>query len=606
MNFSDANGHALSSQKNDGEVILNGRAVSRGKVFGEVVCLHGHKRQFYRIELKNFEIENELRRFHSALELAKLQIENLAAQNSKFDAINKTDIFKAHLLMIEDKFLIAKIESIVKEKKINVEWAVKIIIDDFLKDYKNIADEHLRERYIDLEDVAERLQNALGGGDQLVIPLAENSIIVAKDVKPSTLVEFSAGYPQAIVTERGGWTSHTFILARELSIPAVTGLDNVLRLTQTGDEIIVDGYRGEIILRPKKETIRKFKLETAPSLKKEPKKFAATKSKFTTLDWREITLRANADFPEGYIRAKRDGARGIGLYRSEFLFNRKKGFPTELEQIEAYRNIAESVGEDAVRIRTFDLTADQLINASIEKEQNPALGLRGIRLSLSNTEQFRVQFRAILQAAADCRIDIVLPMISDISEIVRAKAVLEDEKLNLKNRKIEFGNPRVGVMIEVPAAIFIINEVAEEADFFCLGTNDLVQYLLAVDRDNESVADWFRTLHPAVLRSIKKVVDAARASEIPVLICGEMAGSPVYAAVLIGLGATELSMNPNSVKRVGDIVSAIAFEEAAEIAEQLLKCKTSDAAEQLVSEFFTKKWSHLFSAESLPANKKNF
>jgi phosphoenolpyruvate-protein kinase (PTS system EI component) len=241
---------------------------------------------------------------------------------------------------------------------------------------------------------------------------------------------------------------------------------------------------------------------------------------------------------------------------------------------------------------------------SAEREQNPALGMRGVRLGLAHKKQFQVQLRALIRASADYKIDVVLPMISDISEILQTKAVLEKEKLNLKKQKIKFGNPRIGAMIEVPATIFMVEEIAREVDFLSLGTNDLVQYLLAVDRDNESVADWFRTLHPAVLRSIKRVIDAAEASEIPVVICGEMAGSPVYAAVLIGLGATELSMNPNSILRVRKTVSAIAFEEARDIALQLLKCQTSDAVEQLVSEFFMKKWSHLFSSDILPAKKR--
>ncbi len=600
----DTNSQDSLSQKNNTETILNARAVSRGIAIGQVVCLHGNERQFYRINLKDSEIENEMLRFRAAVRLAKSQLKKINAQKSEIISENKTSIFDAHLLMLEDKSLLSKIENTIKDGKINSEWAVKLVTDDYLTAYKAIADGHLRERYIDVEDVSDRLQAALGSEQKSVVHLEKNSIIVAKALKPSTLIELTDSHPRAIITETGGWTSHTFILARELNLPAVTGLKGILRRVQTGDEVIVDGYNGKVILHPKKETSQKFKIEAGQFQEINSEKIEKIKTRLATLDGREITIRANVDLPSGYLKARRYGARGIGLYRSEFLFNRYKGFPSEDEQIEAYKRAAKSVGKDGVRIRTFDLNIEQLTEESEEREQNSALGLRGVRLGLSQKKQFHIQLRALLRASAENKIDIVLPMISDVSEILQTKAILEKEKSNLKKQKIKFGNPRVGAMIEVPATIFMVEEIVREVDFLSLGTNDLVQYLLAVDRDNESVADWFRTLHPAVLRSIKRVIDVAEASQIPLVICGEMAGSPVYAAILIGLGATELSMNPNSILRVRKTVSAIAFEEAREITKQLLKCQTSDAVEHLVSELFIKNWSHLFSPEILPANKK--
>ncbi len=309
--------------------------------------------------------------------------------------------------------------------------------------------------------------------------------------------------------------------------------------------------------------------------------------------------------PKGYTKARRFGAQGIGLYRSEFLFNQFKGFPPEQEQIKAYRKIAQLVGADGVRIRTFDLSVVQLFDESAEKEQNPALGLRGIRLGLSHKKEFRLQIRALLQASADSFIDIVLPMISDVSEILSAKKILKQEKELLKKKGIRFGNPRLGAMVEVPSAVLMIEEIAGEVDFFCLGTNDLVQYLLAVDRDNEAVADWFRTLHPAVLRAIKTVLQAAENNDIPIIVCGEMAGSPFYVPILIGLGATDLSMNVNSILRVRRIISGIAFEEAQEIVKKLEVFKTSDEVEDYVHNSFQEKWSHLFSPDIVPPKNKN-
>ncbi len=587
------------------ELRLNARAVSRGIAVGKVVCLHGRKRQFYKINLETTQIERELRRFHVALRLAMRQLKKIS--HSKSDKFQETraNIFDAHLLILQDKSLGAKIETAVIEGKTNAEWAVKIVTDEYIARYKTIADEHLRERYIDLEDVADRLLNALGGGGHSTLSLEKNVIIVAKEVKPSTLIELTENHPQAIITENGGWTSHTFILAREMNLPAVTGLKRILRRVQNGDAVIVDGFQGQVVLNPLPETFRKYKIAAGKLQADKAANLETGRGKLTTLDGREIKLRANLDFSKGYAQAKSFGAQGIGLYRSEFLFNQFKGFPSEHEQVEAYRKIARIVGEEGVRIRTFDLSVEQLADETAEREKNPALGLRAIRLSFSHLKEFRTQLRAILQASAENNISVVLPMISDVSEILRSKKILESEREKLKKKRIAFGAVKLGAMIEVPSAVLTVDEIAEEVDFLCLGTNDLVQYLLAVDRDNEAAADWFRTLHPSVLRSIKIVLRAAEKKDIPVVVCGEMAGSPVYAPILVGLGVSELSMNVNSIPRIRNIVSKIAFEETLEIARKLEKCRTADEVEAAVSDFYRAKWSHLFSGEIFPPKKKS-
>ncbi|HEY8562687.1 MAG TPA: phosphoenolpyruvate--protein phosphotransferase [Pyrinomonadaceae bacterium] len=580
------------------EIKLKARAVARGVAIGKVVCLHGRKRQFYRINLEESQIEKELRRFRAAVRLAKRQLKKMSADG---DGVNsKLSVFDAHLMILEDKSLQDKIEKNIVRQKVNAEWAVKTVTERYIATYKAIADEHLREKYIDLEDVADRILGALGGGGKSNLRLTKNSIIVAREVKPSTLIELTASNPKAIITENGGWTSHTFILAREINLPAVTGLKGILRRVQTGDEVIVDGFHGHVIVNPSPESSKKYGIAAAEFQEVTHRETAPILEKLKTLDGFEIKVRANIDLPQGYARAKRLGAKGIGLYRSEFLFNQFKGFPSEQEQLKEYRKIAKLAGEDGVRIRTFDLSVEQLTEENAAKEINPALGLRAIRLVLTHKKEFRTQIRALLRASFENRIDIVLPMISDVSEILETKKIIETERERLAKRKINFGNPRLGAMIEIPSTVLIADEIAREVDFFCLGTNDLVQYLLAVDRDNEAVADWFRTLHPAVLRSLKTVLTAADRSNIPSIVCGEMAGSPVYVAILIGLGATELSMNVNSIARVRHTISHIAYEEAKEIADGLLNLPTADAVEELVGEKFLAKWSHLFSAEILP------
>lgn len=583
------------------EIKLKARAVARGVAIGKVVCLHGRKRQFYRINLEESQIEREVRRFRAAIRLAKRQLKKISSAD---DGLNsKLSVFDAHLLILEDRSLHDKIEKNIVRQKVNAEWSVKVVTERYIATYKAIADEHLREKYIDLEDVADRILAALGGGGKSNLRLEKNSIIVAREVKPSTLIELTASNPKAIITENGGWTSHTFILAREINLPAVTGLKGILRRVQTGDEVIVDGYNGNVIVNPSKESTEKFKIAAAQFQEFTARETAPIVDKLKTLDGYEVKVRANIDLPQGYTKAKRLGAKGIGLYRSEFLFNQFKGFPTEQEQLKEYRKIARLAGEDGVRIRTFDLSVEQLTEENHAKEVNPALGLRAIRLVLAHKKEFRTQIRALLQAALENRIDIVLPMVSDVNEILETKKIIEAEKERLRRKKISYGNPRLGAMIEVPAAVMIADEIAREVDFFCLGTNDLVQYLLAVDRDNETVADWFRTLHPAVLRSLKTILLAAERNNIPAVVCGEMAGSPVYVAILIGLGAQELSMNVNSISRVRYTISHIAYEEAKEITDALLKLPTADAVENYVRESFLAKWSHLFSADILPQEK---
>jgi phosphotransferase system enzyme I (PtsI) len=473
---------------------------------------------------------------------------------------------------------------------------VKVVTDAYIAQYKAIADEHLRDRYIDVEDVAERLLSALGGGERSA-PLAKDSIIVAQELMPSTLAEQTGSHPTAVITEHGGWTSHTFILARELNLPAVTGVRKILRRVNTGDAAIVDGYNGRVILNPTAETLERYRLPAAQFQQINYNDVTVSETETKTLDGRQITVRVNVDLPEIYKRAKRIGARGIGLYRSEFLFNRFKGFPTENQQYEAYREIAEFAGEDGVKIRTFDVGAEQLYEQSHGREKNPALGLRAIRLGLSNTRHLRTQLRAIVRAAHNNKIDLVIPMVSGVDEIIEVRGLVRREKEALQAKGIPFGDPRIGAMIEVPSAVMLIDEIVRETDFVCLGTNDLVQYMLAVDRDNESVSAWFRTLHPAVLRAVSSVIKACSEAAMPLTICGEMAGSPFYLPILIGMGATELSMNVNSILRVRKVISGLAYQETAALVREIEKCRTADDVEALLERHIAEKWSHLIQPE---------
>lgn len=571
--------------------MLSARAVSRGVAVGRAICFFGRRRQYFRQSIPEDRIEKEVRRFRAAIRLAKRQLKKIPTEG------DSAKIFASHEMILDDRSFADRIESAIRSETVNAEWAVKTVSDGYVAQYKAIADDHIREKYIDIEDIAERILSALGGGDEAAIVPGADAVIVAAELRPSTLIELTANRPKAIVTEHGGWTSHTFILARELGLPAVTNVKGLLRRIRTGDELIVDGFNGTITINPTDADLERA-LREGDRL--ESSLDAPRQGPFKTLDGREIIIRANVDIPDVYARAKNFGARGIGLYRSEFLFNQYKGFPSEAEQIEAYRRIARQADGDPVRIRTFDLGVEQLAGDSPEREKNPALGLRAIRLMLTNRDKFRTQLRALLQASHGCSIDIVIPMISDIGEIHKTRELLAAEKSDLEASGIAVGNPKIGAMIETPASVLIADEIAAEVEFFCLGTNDLVQYLLAVDRDNAAAADWFRTLHPAVIRSVRAVLGAASKHGIPAVVCGEMAGSPVYVALLIGLGARELSMNVNSMPRVTRTIEGIAYEEAKAIVAEVDQCRTADEVERLVAAKFTETWSHLFPSEFLP------
>jgi phosphotransferase system enzyme I (PtsI) len=428
-------------------------------------------------------------------------------------------------------------------------------------------------------------------------------VIVAEDLMPSAVAEMNFEHARAIATDAGGWTSHTAIIARGLGIPAVVGLRDLHRRARTGDEIVVDAFKGEIVLHPSTETLRLYNSVATPET---TSRLAVTENAgvpLFTQDGVEIFLRANVELPAEFGGVRKYGARGIGLYRSEFLVSQRGTMPGEDEQCEAYVEVARIAGEDGATIRLFDLGGDKLGGTPGEIERNPALGLRAIRFGLRWEKLLRTQVRAVLRAAAHGRLDIVLPMISDVSDVRRARRIIDEERVALEGEGQAIGKVKLGAMIEVPSAVMTASKIAREVDFFSLGTNDLVQYMLAVDRGNDAVAEWFRTLHPAVLQSIRMTLDAARAADIPAIICGEMAATPAYVVMLIGLGANDLSMTASSIPRVRRTVTGIKVSDARRIAAECLDCDTADDVEELVRVCFGAQWPHLFPPKTLPPPK---
>ncbi|MGH9932761.1 MAG: phosphoenolpyruvate--protein phosphotransferase [Pyrinomonadaceae bacterium] len=583
------------------EIRIKGVGVSEGIAIGQVLRMHDGTRQVYQWRIEQAEVEAERLRFRAAVRLASRQVLAIKEQANERFGEDHAYIFDAHLLMLEDEKLIGDVERYINAERLNAEWAVKVIGDRLLHLYSEIKDDYLRERGSDIEDVMRRLLVALGGGQSQNRDLFEDAVVVSQDLLPSAVAELDLAHTRALATDTGGWTSHTAILARGVGIPAVVGLRDLYRRTKTGDRIIVDSTRNEVILHPSPATLERYQAETASRAGRRRTADLKETGPVHTQDGVEVTLRANVEVPSEFDGVETYGASGVGLYRSEFLLARRGSLVSEDEQRVAYEAIAKVAGDHGAVIRLFDLGGDNLREQFQEPEKNPALGLRAIRFGLANEDVMREQVRAILRAAASGVLKIVLPMVADVSDVTRAQVIIRDELKNLREAGSSFGQVSVGAMIEVPSAVFMADKIARIVDFFELGTNDLVQYTLAVDRGNDEVADWFRTLHPAVLHSIDQSLKAGRRAGIPVIVCGEMASTPAYVVLLVGLGATDLSMTPSSIPRVRRAIAGIDAESARRIAEDCLNCDTADEVEALVRDRFTQRWPSLFDSTNLPA-----
>ncbi len=582
------------------EIRWQGLGVSEGVVVGCVFRMHGGKKYVYRSNVDGLEVDREVRRFRAALRLARKEVLTVKTKAEKELGKEHAYVFDAHLLLLEDAKLIKNIENHIAQEHTNAEWAVKVIGEQLISDYSTIKDNYLRERASDIDDVMERLLVALSGERPKERPLSADAVIVSQDLLPSAVAQLDLKLARAIATDTGGWTSHTAIIARGLGIPAVVGLRDFYRHARSGDEIIVDSVRGEVVLHPSPKTIERYRSEAEQRTARRPAEVPGELGPLRTLDGVEIRMRANVEVPAEFEGVKKHGARGVGLYRSEFLLSRRGMMVSEDEQVAAYSKVADLAGIDGAIVRLFDLGGENTLEVESEPERNPALGLRAIRFGLRHEEVMRTQVRAILRAAVAGRLDIVLPMVADVGDVMRAREIFEQEAAGLKSREVPFGPVAIGAMIEVPSAVLTADKLARSVDFFELGTNDLVQYTLAVDRGSDQVANWFRTLHPAVLFSIAHSLKAAKEAGIPAIVCGEMASTPAYAVLLVGLGAVDLSMTPASIPRVRRALAVISSHDARIIADECLECSTADEVEELVRLRFSTHWPDLFPPEALP------
>jgi len=558
---------------------LSGIPVSDGIASGRAVLYNQEIYNITKTFIKKNKKKDEVQRLRLALEKTKNEL--FAIQQDilvKLDK-GKADFFNVHLLIIEDEILIKSIEALITNNLQSAEWSVYEIIDKEVKKMLAIEDPYLKERVADLYDVGKRiLKHLLNKNDTVMHRLYKNSILIAHDLTPSQTATLDFSKIKGIVTEVGGKTSHTAILARSLGIPAVVGVSYALSKSMEGDTVVVDANTGKVVFNPDKSTLKLY--STAAHVyevwKHELEKIAHLES--VTKDNIKIHVAGNIEISEEVDTVLKHGAQGIGLYRTEFLYLNRKDFPTEEELFENAKDVVEKIAPESVIFRTIDLGGDKMNKSFIDSqnESNPFLGWRAIRYCLENPAVFKTQLRALLRASAFGKAKIMIPMISDVSEIIQTKNIIEQLKQELDEKNIAYDkNIEIGSMIEIPSAALTASTIAKEVDFFSVGSNDLVQYTLAVDRTNSKIAHLFDPFNPGVLILLQKIVDSAKKNNIDAHICGELGSDPLAIPLLIGMGYRHLSVGPSSVPEVKKIIRNLTIDEAENIAKSVKKMTSS-------------------------------
>ncbi len=533
---------------------LHGVGVSGGIAIG-----HAHLVSHVTLEVAHYavpqiEIESEVARLDSAFNMVRAELDALHASVSGPAAAEYGAFLDLHRMILDDSTLSVAAKTYVTQNQCNAEWAITQQMNVLLVQFEQIEDDYLRERKADVVQVVERVLKALLGHPGYVPPPAKHdgdSILVAHDLSPADVIQYKRHRFTAFLTDLGGLTSHTAIVARSLNIPSIVALHHARQLIRDNDLLIVDGSQGVVIINPDKRVLSEYRSRQS-QLELEKRKLKRIKTTAaTTLDGCSVELFANIELPQDIEQVKESGATGIGLFRSEFLFLNRDDLPTEDEQFEAYRTVARKMQGLPVTIRTFDLGADKNLDSDKRVSVNPALGLRAIRLSLAEPQMFHTQLRAILRASRHGQIRILVPMLSSVSEIDQTLRLIENAKQSLREEKITFDEKiQVGGMIEIPAAALSLDIFMRKLDFLSVGTNDLIQYTLAIDRTDDSVAHLYDPLHPAVLRLVAHIIRSASRAKVPVAVCGEMAGDVLFTRLLLGFGLRQFSMHPAQLLRV--------------------------------------------------------
>lgn len=565
-------------EKQGPQVILHGIGVSPGVVVGSVFVKAARMIHVVEREISTHEIEHEISRFEDALIETRRQIKDIQADLESRTAGSDASILDAHLMVLDDRTFIEEVITYVREKHKNVETAVKEATDGYASVLASLKDDYLRERVADVKDVGRRIiRNLSGDSVSSREELRRKHIIVARDLAPSETAALRKDTVIGFATDMGSPTSHTAVMARALEIPAIIGLHDISERVLTGDEVLIDGNKGVFIIHPTPKQLEKYGKVAKARRTIERELIGLKHEPAETRDGHRIILSANIEEPEEIDAVIQYGAQGVGLFRSEYLYLSRDKIVSEEEQAEAYKKVASRLAPAPVIIRTLDLGGDKFFpDAQLPQEANPFLGCRSIRLSLLQPEQFKSQLRAILRASTKGNVKIMYPMISNAGEVISANELLEEAKNELAASRTPFDKEiEVGAMIEIPCAALMAGVIAEHVKFFSIGTNDLIQYTIAVDRVNESVAYLYEPTHPAVLKLINFTIDAGHQHGIWVGLCGEMAADPLMTSLLLGMGVDELSVAPSAVPLVKDAIRSVKYSRAKQLAEVALSCKSA-------------------------------
>lgn len=530
----------------------------------------------------------EVEKFKAAVNQSKVELTQIRNNAEVALGADKAAIFDAHLLVLEDPELINPIEENIKNNQSNAAAALSEVANNFVTIFESMDNEYMRERAADIKDVSKRvLSHILGVKLPNPTLIDEPVVIIAEDLTPSDTAQLNKAFVQGFATNIGGRTSHSAIMSRSLEIPAVVGTKNITSLVNQGDFVIVDGIEGEVILNPDEATITAYKQKQSQFIEEKELLKQLVNDKTVTSEGKHVELAANIGTPDDLTGVVNNGAEGIGLYRTEFLYMGRDTMPSEDEQYEAYAKVLKEMNGKRVVVRTLDIGGDkELPYLNLPKEMNPFLGYRAIRLCLAQPEIFRPQLRALLRASVHGNLSIMFPMIATINEFREAKAILEDEKANLKKENIKFSdNIELGIMVEIPSTAAMADIFAKEVDFFSIGTNDLIQYTMAADRMSERVSYLYQPYNPAILRLVKQVIDASHKEGKWTGMCGEMAGDTTAIPLLLGLGLDEFSMSATSILRARRQIKNLSQVEMSKLAEQALNCSTQEEVISLVDAY---------------------
>ena len=576
---------------------LVGQPSSEGIVIGKAFLLVKDFLKVPRYKIKISDIEEEKEKFYGALKNTKEYFQSIKKTSKQSIATEQLYIFDFYLMFLEDKKFIAEVLKFIEKRLMNAELAVLLVINKIIKSFRNINDEYFRERSYDFEHIGTKLINEMVGNhvEKVLDNINENEIVISYDISPTDATVLINRKVKGFATERGSKTSHTSILARSFGIPVVVGVSDLCENVDNGDTIILDGFQGKVIVRPDRETLKIYKDKERRYINYIKELDKLKDETVTTADGVEVNLYSNIEISEEIKLSNEYHAKGVGLYRTEFMYL-AKGDISEDEQFEVLKNAILINNNKPLIIRTFDLGGEKLSNLlPHKKEENPALGLRAIRYSLRYEEFFKKQLRAIFRAAAFGEVSMMLPMISGIEEIRLAKGIIDKVKKELIEEKVDFKhNIPVGVMVEIPSLALIADIAAKEVDFFSVGSNDLIQYTLGIDRGNANVSYLYRPTHLAILILLERILKSAEKNKINVTICGEIAGEPKYIAALLGLGYRHFSMSPAYLLRAKMIIKRLSIKECKNLIKKLKKNKIARESEEQLSKFIEKNASDVY------------